>query len=178
VKLPPLRQSLPVEILVRPPKPEDAEGLGVAARDLAEQYAAREPERFHVPDRTAQVAALRSELQAPLPDNEVWLVAEVAGEAVGQAYAKLHEPVTDAAVHVLRDAGRRRAYLEYMAVQAQYQRQGIGSRLLEAIEQWARENGAELISLGTNLRSNFGAIEFYERHGYEKHAVILRKPLA
>lgn len=55
---------------------------------------------------------------------------------------------------------------------------GIGSRLLEAVEQWARENSAELITLGTNLRSDFGAVAFYERHGYERQAVILRKTLA
>ena len=50
--------------------------------------------------------------------------------------------------------------------------------MLEAIEQWARDNGAELITLGTNLRSDFGAVAFYERHGYQRQAVILRKTLA
>jgi ribosomal protein S18 acetylase RimI-like enzyme len=39
------------------------------------------------------------------------------------------------------------------------------------------ESGAELISTDTNLVSNLGAVEFYERHGYQKQAVILRKPL-
>lgn len=167
-----------MEIVIRPPKPEDAEGLARAARDLAEQYAAPEPERFQVLDPAAQVAALCAELERPVPENILWLVAEVGGEAVGDAHAKLHEPAQDAAVQVLRDLGRRRAYLEYMAVQARYQRKGIGARLLEAVEQWARENGAELITLGTNLRSDFGAVAFYERHGYERQAVILRKNLA
>jgi GNAT superfamily N-acetyltransferase len=65
-----------------------------------------------------------------------------------------------------------------MAVQARYRSQGIGGRLLEAVEQWASENGAGLITLGTNLRSDFGAVAFYERRGYERQAVILRKTLA
>lgn len=168
----------PLDVVIRSPKPEDAEGLARAGRDLAEQYAAREPERFQVPDPAAQVAALSAELERPVPQHALWLVAEVAGEAVGDAHAKLHESAHDAALLVLRDQGRRRAYLEYMAVQARYRSQGIGGRLLETVEQWARENGAELITLGTNLRSDFGAVAFYERHGYERQAVILRKTLA
>jgi GNAT superfamily N-acetyltransferase len=167
-----------MDVVIRPPKPEDAEGLARAARDLAEQYAAREPERFQVPDSVAQVAALTIELESWVPEQLLWLVAEVAGEAVGDAHARLHAPAQDAAIDVLRDSGRRRAYLEYMAVQARYRNQGIGGCLLGAVEQWARENGAEFITLGTNLRSDFGAIAFYERHGYERQAIILRKSLA
>lgn len=167
-----------MDVVIRPPKPEDADGLARAARDLAEQYAARDPERFQIPDLAAQVAALTAELERPVPDHLLWLVADVAGEAIGDAHAKLHDPAEDAAVHVLRDPGRRRAYLEYMAVQARYQRRGIGGRLLEAVELWARENGAELITLGTDLRNDFGAEAFYARHGYERQAVILRKTLA
>lgn len=68
-------------------------------------------------------------------------------------------------------------HLDYLAVQASFRGQGIGGRLLEAVENWARDHGAELISTDTNFRSNFGAVEFYESHGYEKQAVILRKPL-
>ena len=167
-----------MDVVVRPAKPEDAEGLARAACDLAEQYAGLEPERFRVPDREAQLASIKSMLQEPLAANSVWLVAEVEGEAVGDAYAQLHEPIGNAAVQPQLDVGRRRVYLDYLAVQAQYRGQGIGGRLLQAIEQWACKNGAELISTDTNLRSNVGAVEFYESHGYEKQAVLLRKPLA
>jgi GNAT superfamily N-acetyltransferase len=75
------------------------------------------------------------------------------------------------------DIGRRRVYLDYLAVQASHQGQGAGSQLLEAVEAWAVEHGAELIATDTNLRSNLGAVEFYERHRYEKQAVVLRKAL-
>jgi GNAT superfamily N-acetyltransferase len=166
-----------VDIVIRPPKPEDAQGLALAARDLAEQYASREPERFRVPEQDAQVAVLARLLQTPIGENAVWLVAEVEGEAVGDAYGELREPVADAAAQSQLDVGRRRAYLDYLAVRADYRGRGVGGRLLEAVEQWARDSGAELISTDTNLRSNFGAVEFYEGHGYEKQAVILRKPL-
>lgn len=167
-----------MDVLIRPPKPEDAKGLALAARDLAEQYAAREPERFRIPDAEAQLAAFTSFLEEPVSESAIWLVAEVEGEAVGDAYAQIHEPTADAAVQPQRDVGRRRVYLDYLVVQAEYRRHGIGGRLLEAVETWARENGAELITTDTNLRSNFGAVEFYENHGYERQAVLLRKSLS
>ena len=94
-----------MDVVVRPAKPQDAEGLARAARDLAEQYAALEPERFRVPDREAQLASLNSMLQEPLAANSVWLVAEVEGEAVGDACAQLHEPMGNAAVQPQLDVG-------------------------------------------------------------------------
>ncbi len=166
-----------MEVVIRPARPDDAAGLARAARDLAEQYVVSEPERFHVPDPEQQVAALTRWLEAPLPASSVWLVAEVDGEAVGDAYVQLREPSADAAVQPQRDVGRRRAYLDYLAVQAAHRGRGIGGRLLDAAEQWARDQGAEIMSTDTNLRSNVGAVEFYERHGYERQAVILRKAL-
>jgi hypothetical protein len=71
-----------------------------------------------------------------------------AAEAVGDAYAQLHEPMADAAVQPQRDVEGGGASLDYRAVQARYRGQGTGG-LLQAVEQWARQNGAELISTDT-----------------------------
>ena len=131
-----------------------------------------------MPEFDVQVAWFEDAVQKPRPENSVWLVAEVDGEAVGEAQAQLHEPMANAAVQPQLDVGRRRVYLNYLAVQAEHRSHGIGGRLLEAVEEWAREQGAELISTDTNLRSNVGAVEFYEHHGYEKQSVVLRKRLA
>lgn len=166
-----------MDVIIRPPLAEDGEGLALAARDLAEQYATLEPDRFAVPDRDAQVAHFREALAKPSREDVVWLVAEVDGEAVGEAIAQLQEPVRNAAIQPQLDVRRRRVYLGYLAVQARYRGRGVGGRLLDAIEEWARDQGAELIATDTNLRSNVGAVEFYERHGYERQAVILRKRL-
>jgi GNAT superfamily N-acetyltransferase len=167
-----------VGVSIRLPKPEDAEGLARAARDLAAQYAEQEPERFRVPDLNEQRGWLDNALRKPQRENSVWLVAEVDGEAVGDAQAHLDEPVANAAVQPLLDVGRRRVYVDYLAVQASHRSHGVGGRLLEAVEAWAINHGAELIATDTNLRSNLGAVEFYERHGYEKQSVVLRKSLA
>lgn len=166
-----------VEVVIRSPRPEDAEGLAQAARDLAEQYEALEPDRFQVPERDAQIAHFQEVLSRPPRDDVLWLVADMGGEAVGEAIAELLEPVSNAAVQPQRDVGRRRVYLGYLAVQAGVRSHGIGGRLLDSVEAWARDRGAELITTDTNLRSNVGAVEFYEGHGYEPQAVVLRKRL-
>jgi GNAT superfamily N-acetyltransferase len=167
-----------MDVVIRPPRPEDAEGLAKAARDLAEQYEKREPDRFTVPDRVGLVERLTRLLAEPIPESEVWLVAELDGNAVGDAQAQLQAAVTDAVVQPSLDAGRRRVYLGYLAVQAEYRNRGIGARLLRAVEDWALGKEAELLLTDTNLRSNVGAVEFYESHGFTQQAVILRKALA
>lgn len=166
-----------MDVLIRPPRDEDGDGLALAARDLAEQYAAVEPQRFAAPEHDALVAYHHEALAQPARENRLWLVAESDGAAVGEAVAELHEPSPYAAIEPGLDLRRRRVRLEYLAVQARFRSRGIGGRLLDAVEDWARQRGAELIVTDTNLRSNLGAVEFYERHGYERQAVILRKPL-
>jgi len=166
-----------MDVVIRAPKTQDAEGLARAARDMGEQYAVSEPDRFHVPEAQAQVEWYRDLLREPAAENTIWLVAEVDGEAVGDAQAVLAEPAATSAIQPQLDVGRKRVYLNWLAVQERCRSHGIGGRLLAAVESWARENGAELIVTDTNLRSNVGAVEFYERHGYQRQAVILRKPL-
>jgi GNAT superfamily N-acetyltransferase len=166
-----------VEVVIRVPRREDAAGLVRAAADLAEQYSKLEPERFAVPDRAASLAHFEEVLSRPPRDDVIRFVAEVNGEAVGEAIAELLEPLTSAVVQPQLDTRRRRAYLGYLAVQERFRGQGIGGRLLDAVEAVAKERGAELISTDTNLRSNVGAVEFYERRGYERQAIILRKRL-
>jgi GNAT superfamily N-acetyltransferase len=144
---------------------------------MGEQYARSEPERFHVPDEEAQIAWFRQAIAKPLPENSIWLVADWNGEAVGDAQAVLSEPAETAAIQPQLDVGRKRAYLNWLAVQEQHRGRGIGGHLLDGIETWARASGAELIATDTNLRSTVGAVEFYERHGYERQAVVLRKSL-
>ena len=60
-------------------------------------------------------------------------------------------------------------YLTDLWVESSYRRQGLGSRLLVMMEQKAAASGMEHIYLWTS-----GSINpiFYEKHGYEKFAVL------
>src|ERR1700690_520655 len=59
-----------------------------------------------------------------------------------------------------------RAEVSGLVVDAASRSQGIGQRLLERAEQWAREKGCRAIGLRTNVVRE-RAHAFYERQGYE-----------
>jgi hypothetical protein len=117
-------------------------------------------------------------LAEPVPDGELWPVAEVDGEAVGDAQAQLHEPVTDAALQAGLDAGRRRGVPGTWSCRPSAGAEASAVACSARSRSGLRTEGAELLVTDTSLRSNVGALEFYESHGFEQQAVIFRKPLA
>jgi GNAT superfamily N-acetyltransferase len=164
-----------VSVIVRPARPGDGAGLARATVDLAEQYVRLDPERFKIP-AVDLAARAEAELRQAVPADRIWLVAELEGEAVGEVQAFVQEPLADAAAQPQRDVELRRVYVNYLAVQAAHRGRGTGGLLMDAVERWARERGAELLVTDTNLRSD-QAVRFYERQGFTRQAVILRKRL-
>ncbi len=65
-------------------------------------------------------------------------------------------------------------YIDVLWVQEAYRNHGLGSKLLLAIEQAAREQNCYLIHLDT---FDFQAKEFYLKHGYEIHGVLENCPM-
>ena len=163
-----------MDVIVRPARSGDAAGLAQALIDLAEQYVGLDPERFKVP--AVDLARTEAELREPVHADRIWLVAELEGEAVGEVQAFVEEPLEDAESQAQLDVGLRRVYVNYLAVQARCRSQGIGRRLMEAVEEWARDRGAQLLVTDTNLRSE-RAVRFYEQQGFARQSVILRKRL-
>lgn len=58
-----------------------------------------------------------------------------------------------------------RAEVSGLVVDERYRSQGVGLRLLERAEQWAREKGCNEIGLRSNVIREM-AHKFYERNGY------------
>ena len=164
-----------LDVVVRPARSGDSEGLARALVDLAEQYVGLDPERFQVP--VVDLARVEAELREPVPPDRIWLVAELDGEAVGEVQAFVEEPLEDPETQAQLDVGLRRVYVNYLAVQARVRGRGIGGQLMEAVEGWARDRGAELLVTDTNLRSE-RAVRFYEQQGFTRQSVILRKRIA
>ena len=89
---------------------------------------------------------------------QVVLVAEAQGRVIGWAHVAVEG-------HVVTDV---RAELRALVVAEEKRSGGVGRRLLEAAENWAREQGCREIGLRSNvLRER--AHPFYLRHGYEHY---------
>lgn len=65
-----------------------------------------------------------------------------------------------------------------LAVASKYRRRGAGTKLLEAVEDWARKTGAAGVRLNSGMARK-GAHDFYRRNGYadEKEQIRFIKTL-
>jgi len=93
-------------------------------------------------------------------------VADLQGRVVGMVAAQLLISTSEGAYSVL---------IEDMVVSRDYRRQGIGRRLLAAIDAWSSDREATRLQLLAD-RTNFSALDFYDRIGWRPTRMIcLRK---
>jgi len=67
----------------------------------------------------------------------------------------------------------RESYVELLWLSARSRKAGLGSRLLEEAERFARRRGSRIIHLNTY---SFQAPGFYERHGYRRFGRLSGSP--
>lgn len=79
--------------------------------------------------------------------------------------------------HQVNFTGERQAYMGELAVVEEAEGQGVGRLLVATAEQWARDNGHELLVLDTGA-ANERARGFYSRLGYREESVRLAKVLS
>lgn len=151
------------EIIIRPATIEDI-------KSLCELYV--EFHEFHVrglPDRLRSVGEAQSDDSQRLSndikkiiasDDSTILLAEVDGRPVGLAEVYIRE---DKPSH--HTVSRRHGYLQNLAVTEKFRRQGVGDKLTDAAEMWARDKGAVEMRLDT-WEFPEGPLEFYEKSGY------------
>jgi ribosomal protein S18 acetylase RimI-like enzyme len=68
------------------------------------------------------------------------------------------------------------AYIGHLVVDRAVERRGVGRRLLQEAEDWARVHGFETLTLDTGAR-NIGARALYESAGFEEEDIRLSKRL-
>jgi N-acetylglutamate synthase-like GNAT family acetyltransferase len=83
-------------------------------------------------------------------------VAQVDGRVVGMCTAQSLISTAEGGIVAL---------VEDMVVADGLRDRGIGRRLMESVEAWAREHGASRLQLLAD-RTNFTALEFYDRMGW------------
>ena len=103
-------------------------------------------------------------------DDRRTYVAVEAGELAGYATAERTETPPVFARGPAVNLGE-------LFIRGPYRRQGIASKLIERVERWAAECGAERVTLSANA-DNEPAKALYDRHDYGVRRHKLDKPIA
>ncbi len=151
------------DLTVRPANLQDLEWLCKTYYEFHE---------FHVrgvPDRLATLgesdpredSKLRASLKKIIEgDESVIFIAEVGGQPVGFAEVYVRQDKPDPA-----RVSYRYGHLQSLMVDEAVRRHGVGRRLMEAAERWAREQGATEMRLDI-WEFGQGPLGFYEKTGY------------
>ncbi len=156
-------------LTIRPAQAHDIDRL-LALYRPADDLAAELLPGFFKP--TADYERPRAEIEAQIADADALvLAAEDARGVVGLLMAALRDSPPWAGFV-------RRRYVEVvdLAVDAAARREGVGMRLMEEAEAWAREHGADSVDL-TVVEGNAPALALYERMGYRMRSHRMWKRL-
>ncbi|HXY86681.1 MAG TPA: GNAT family N-acetyltransferase [Gaiellaceae bacterium] len=166
-----------MRVEVRAAQPGEGAGLAEVWLENARYYVDLFPDDFRMPDELGLAESIEERLAASASASQLRLVALVDGVVAAFVSARLIDPDEGAAREMLADRVHRRVHIEALGTANAFQRQGLATRLVEAVEAWAREHGARFISAGTYLESPV-AIPFWEqRMGYRRRMVIIAKRL-
>ncbi|MBK8159913.1 MAG: GNAT family N-acetyltransferase [Rhodospirillaceae bacterium] len=101
------------------------------------------------------------------PDSRLIVACDAAGVVCGYIHLQpIHDEVLDQAI----------GYVSIIAVSENAGGQGIGRKLMQAAEDWAREMNYPAIVLDV-FASNETARRFYEKAGYGEDSLRLRKEI-
>ena len=159
------------EEIIREYKPDDKSVVERCILELQEDESIRQPEYWQTGEKSIEDGYLGYLLKHASSNNGKLLVAEVGGVAVGYI-AVIIENEKDASPCVkMKHAG----YVPDFVVLREYQKRGIGKRLLEAAEQYVKSQGCEYLAL--DVTTGNPAHDFYEKLGYREFSVNMKKKL-
>jgi GNAT superfamily N-acetyltransferase len=143
----------------------------------AAYYASLAPSAFRIPEQEGLVKDSEPGADANT-DSALTLVAEVDGRFAGYLEAQLLPPLETARYQSQPDLAHPRLFINALGTLQEYWRRGVATQLVDAAEAWGRERGAVVSICDTYVASPVSIPFWEERMGYERRAVILRKPLA
>ncbi len=132
----------------------DTERLAELFIELHRRHVEIRPDAFLMPE----CEWFKRRISEILVDKEQTVLVHADGEIDGYAVVKLIN------VNVEDKPPRRMCYIDCFAVSENCRRQGIGTRLFDAVKQFGKERGCDTIQLGVNA-DNADAIKFYKKMG-------------
>ena len=152
--------------LIRPADHGDFDAVNELFREGDQMYFERHPEFFEpVMEPPRDHDWLNSVLAS---DEERLLLAELDGKLVGLVHGIL--------ISVERRGLRRRkrGHIDTIIVTEHHRNRGIGTQLMDSIEDWFSQNGVTQADLGVWV-FNSDAMRLYKRLGYEPFHIQMRK---
>lgn len=155
------------------------DGIGIAQmmRENGVYHAQLAPDYFKQPDEAGLVDFIENDAEWRDSPKNLCLVADIGGEVAGYIEATIQPPMDTAQWQSQRDLTAPRLFIGFVQTADRFKRSGVATGLVEAVEQWGREQGAVVAICDTYIDSPL-SVPFWEaRMGYERRAVILRKRL-
>ncbi len=148
-----------MNITIRHAEVSDAHAIAEAEREIAKEagFFCSQPAELTDENVVKTISAFRAN------NNGVYLVAEYEKQIVGHAFLESHN------IQSLRHVADLN-----IAVHLGWQKQGIGTKLLERIIEWATSSGIEKIQLNVRA-SNFIAIALYKKFGFEEEGRLKKR---
>lgn len=148
---------------------KDAETLALLIEPVQKIHADAYPHLFKYPiDREAMAGFFRERLGE---ENNSIFIAELDGKPAGYVVCILQKRSETLFHHPFN-----RVLVDQISVNPDCQGQGVGERLMQTAEEFARQNGAINLDLST-WGFNSQAHRFFERMGYVKYRQNMWKTL-
>ena len=162
----------PAPIAIRSAVAADADGITRVYMESAEHHASLDSERYWIPDAEAISARYSEGRQHPENgDAAITLVAELGGDIVGFVDVRLDRSPDPMHRDILY------CHVIEIAVSRERQSQRIGERLLQAAEEWGRQQGAEFAMLEYNAANTRAGSFYQQRMSYRSAGHIMVKRL-
>jgi len=101
-------------------------------------------------------------------DAEI-VVAEIDGEVIGSGYARI-----ESSKAYLKH--RQHSYFGFMYVVPEHRGKGVNKKIVDVLEAWSASRGVSELLLEVYVE-NAAAIRAYEKSGYTRHILEMRKGL-
>jgi|SRR5262245_27942151 len=165
------------DVAVRRFKPGDGLAISRISIDNGAYYSRIAPEHFRRPDEEGLAEMIEGDSDWRESENNLALVAEVDGEVAGYLEASIQPPMETARWQAQRDLGHPRLLINYVGTADAFKRMGVATNLVGAAEDWGRSKGAVASVCDTFIESPLSVPFWEKRMGYERRAIIFRKPL-
>ncbi|MBA2295658.1 MAG: GNAT family N-acetyltransferase [Actinobacteria bacterium] len=165
------------EVTVREFQPGDGEALAQIIRENTGYYANLAPDYFKQADAEGLPEFVESDNEWRAAPENFGRIAEVDGEVAGYIEATIQAPMDTAQWQSQRDLAAPRLFIGFVQTSDRFKRMGVATHLVEAAEEWGRQNGAKVATCDTYIDSPMSVPFWEKRMGYTRRAIVLRKQL-